>query len=682
MKYNLNFSQPKYSNSNQLTENFKKSYLTSLQLILDDDKFKEKAETLPLLKSSVINKYEKMLARKKFKIQSQNKTKMNIEPSNTGKNKNEINNNEKPKKNNLEFNQKKIIQTRYIILDKQLTEITLKSIEENSEINNKLTDPFNSFFQESNPKIRKNALDQIMNKIFVVENESKENEKDILPEINNNKKTNLELDLDNNNNDKKDDIFYKDLETFENKFRLNTEIEQENHEKYGNAISDFEAKCINYNIVTLGQKIDFFTYLYNEDLKKKQMLLKKTTKKKTYGIPSKLTSNLVSPKKSDKKLNYLNNNNIPSYLKKTIPFLKRKSKLAINLLEGRPIYFQELKYVFKISEDYINSHPKMLEKFERELNYKIKNFQLVQTKLESSTKLIDKLKLYLLICEISSEKIILRECNLNPDSFIFLLSKQYFNFKSLKHVNISKNNLGDIGGTYFLHLISEFSKDLEFLNISYTGIGKNSCDILINFLTDDHLKITTLNISGNNLGDELFSEILVAISSNSYVNKLYISDNNLSRIGSNVIGNFLKYDKKIKLLDVSKNNFDDEIISFMLKGLIINSSLDILFLNDLGLTNRSFRTFDTTLSINTNLKKLFLEKNKFNYKGIQKLSDILNSNKYLEYISLAGNNFEYEHINYANEQQRNIKLKVISKSEFFNQIGITENKNSIYDYLQ
>ena len=214
-----------------------------------------------------------------------------------------------------------------------------------------------------------------------------------------------------------------------------------------------------------------------------------------------------------------------------------------------------------------------------------------------------------------------------------------------------------------MHLISEFSKDLEFLNISYTGIGKNSCDILINFLTDDHLKITTLNISGNNLGDELFSEILVAISSNSYVNKLYISDNNLSRIGSNVIGNFLKYDKKIKWL-------------------IINSSLDILFLNDLGLTNRSFRTFDTTLSINTNLKKLFLEKNKFNYKGIQKLSDILNSNKYLEYISLAGNNFEYEHINYANEQQRHIKLKVISKSEFFNQIGITENKNSIYEYLQ
>jgi len=37
---------------------------------------------------------------------------------------------------------------RYIILDKQLTEITLKSIEENSDISNKLADPFSSFFKE------------------------------------------------------------------------------------------------------------------------------------------------------------------------------------------------------------------------------------------------------------------------------------------------------------------------------------------------------------------------------------------------------------------------------------------------------------------------------------------------------------------------------------------------------
>ena len=681
MKNNLNISQPKYSNSDKITENFRKKYLSSLQVILDDDKFKEKAETLPLLKSSVINKYEKMIAKKKLKIQSQKKGKINKIGNNTEQNNNEIKINENPKKNNFENISKHIVQTRYIILDKQLTEITLKAIEENAEINNKLTDPFNSFFQESNPKIRKNALEQIMNNIFVVEDESKENEKDTLPEINNNKRTNLELELNNLNN-KDNDMFFKDLETFENKFKLNTEIEQQNHEKYGNIISDFDVKCQNYNILTLGQKIDFFTYLYNEDIKRKQnMLLNKEKKNPTSKLASRLASNLTSPKRN----NYYNINNIPSFLKKSLPFLKKKHnflRMSTKSFEGRLLYYHEIRTNFKISEEYFNSNLKAFEKYEREINNKIKNFQLVQNKLELSSKLIDKLKLYLLICEISSEKIILRECNITPDSFVFLLSKKYFDFNSLKYVNISKNNLGDIGGSYFFHLISIFSKNLKSLNISYNSLGKNSCEILMNSLSNNSLKISSLNISGNNLGDELFSELLVAISSNNYVNKLFICENNLGRISSNVIGNFLKYDKKIRLLDVSKNNFGDEIIVFLLKGLIINSTLNILFLNELGLTNKSFRSFDTTLSINTTLKKIFLERNKFNYKGIQKLSDILNSNKNLEYISLVGNNFEYEHINYANEQQRHIKLKIISKSEFFNQIGVTEDKNSIYDYLQ
>ena len=671
MNNKLNFSQHKYSNSNKLTKEFKQSYLTSLQLILDDEKFKEKAENLPLLKSSVINKYEKLLAKAKLKIISKKKNKL----KNAEQNNNDVSNNKKHEKNNFEKYSKKIITTRYIILDKKLTEINLRALEENSEINSKLSDPFNSFFQESNQQIRKNALDQIMNKIFVTEEESKKKKKTTLPQINNNKRTDLELDLNNINNK---DIFYKDLEELENRFKLNTVDEENSHEKYGTAISNFEAKCKNYNIITLGQKIDFFTYLYNEDSKKKhEALLREKMKKFT----SKLNSNFSSPKKTDRKNN---NNNMPSFLKKVLPAIKLKPsllKLNTKSLQSRLIYYHEIKTNFKISEDNINSNPKFYEKFERELNNKIKNFQLVQNQLESSSRLIDKLKLYFLVCEISSEKIVIRECNISPDSFIFLLSKSYFDFSSLKYINISKNNLGDLGGTYFLHLITKYSKNLEYLNISYTSIGKNSCDILINFLANNNLKINLLNIGGNNLGDELFSEILVAISSNIHINKLYISDNKLGRISSNIIGNFLKYDRKLKLLDVSKNNFDDENIIFMLKGLIINSTLETLFLNELGLTNRSFRIFDTTLSINTKLRKIFLEKNKFNYKGIQKLSDTLNSNKHLEYISLVGNNFESEHIYLANEQQRLIKLKIISKSEFFNQIEISEDTNNIYDYI-
>ena len=638
-----NLFRPKYSNPTKVFNDFKNSYLNSLEIILDDEKFKEKADNLPLLKSSVINRYEKILTKKNEK--------KNL-------------NNQKNKANTNIHNNKKIIQTRYIILDKQLTELSLKAIEENDEINNKLTDPFNSFFQDNNPNIRRNAMEQITNNIFEESNEN--NDKDKLPEIVNYR----QLNLDNENNK---DIFLKDIEVFEHKYKLNTEIEKKAHEKYGNAINQFEKKCQNYNIITLGQKIDFFSYLYNLDSKRNQ---------KNYKTNKSSINN--SPRKKDNNKNSYYNN-LPSFFKKALPSLKRKNTfLNIDLkdLEGRLLYYTETKSNFKIlSEDNIINNSKANEKYERELNNKIKNFQLVKNKLESSNKLIDKIKLYLLITEISNDKIFLRECNITSDNFLFLLYKKYFDFSKIKQINLSKNNLGDTGGSYLLFLISKFSKNLEYLNISYNKIGKNACNYLNQILIQNDIKITSLSIGGNNLGDELFSEILVAISYNTYLKKLFINDNNLGRISSSIIGNFLKYDKKIKLLDVSKNDFNDEVINFLLKGLIINSTLDILFLNDLNLTNKSFRTFDTTLSNNNNLKKIFLEKNKFNFKAAQKLSDILNKNKYLEYISLVGNNFNYEHLNYVNEQQRQIKIKVISKSDYFNQIGI-ENNSNIYDYLQ
>ena len=647
--FNCNSFKPKYSNYSKIHNDFKNSYLNSLQIILDDEKFKEKTDTLPLLKSSVINKYEKILARKKEKN-------------------NLINNRYKTDANT---NNKKILQIRYIILDKHLTDLTLKAVEENDEINNKLTDPFNSFFQETNQNIRKNAMDQIINNIFGESNEDKD--KDKLPEINNYRKLDLNNDFDN-----RKDIFLNDLEELENKYQLNNENDKINHEKYGNAINKFEEKCKNYNLISLGQKIDFFSYLYNIESKKKMMKKLTTTSNK-----AKKTGDYNSPKKNDV---FKNNfySNLPSTLKKSYPALKKGfTYFHMNSKEivGKLLYYTELKNNFKLSEDNIFNNPKNNEKCERELGNKLKNFQIVKNNLESSNKLIDKIKYCLLITEISSQKIFLRECNINAENFIYLLFKKYFDFSSLKQINISRNNLGDIGGNYLLFLISKFSTNLEILNISYNNIGKNTCNILNKILSKNEIKIKSLSIGGNNLGDELFSEILVAISCNFSLKKLFINDNNLGRISSSIIGNFLKYDKKIKLLDVSNNGFNDEVIIFMLKGLIINSTLDILFLNNLELTNKSFRTFDTTLSSNNNLKKIFLEKNKFNYKGIQKLSDILNKNKYLEYISLVGNNFDYEHFNYVNEQQRQIKVKVISKSDYFNQIEI-EDDNNIYDYLQ
>ena len=655
-------SKDEYLNAPCLIEDFKKNYLTSLNIFLNDEKFKEKTDSLPILKSSAITKYEKLISKEEAEILKKRKLKLknkNLEPLMI---ENEFNNNKKKLMSNTtpnlnyrkKINQKKAIQVRYIIIDHELVEISLKAIEENNEINNKLTDPFNAYFHEQNPKVRKKALEQIINNI--IPNKKKNN---------NNEDFKL---LYSNDEDNENNIFNKDLEILEKKYK-NYEISRKRkEEKLAPLIKQFRESCNNNNIITLDQKIDYFAYLYKNKLLNIPNKLKKPSIHKTSSKKYKKQTKLQKDK--------TNTSNIPFTSKPSSNFN------FSNLLENNIKYTNELKNNFRISDDLLTYNNTALETFQRDIETKIKSYQILKNNFESSQKFIDKLRLCLRCEEVSPEKIILRDCDITSDKFYYLLYKNYFDFGKLKYINLDNNQLGDLGASYLFFLISKYSNKIDYLNISNNKLGKQSIEILNDILQKNNVKIIGLSIGGNKLGDKLFSDISEAISKNIFLQKLFVRNNELGKISSAILGTILKYDKKLKLLDVSGNIFGDENISYMLKGLICNSSLETLMMNNMELTNKSLRIFETTLGINTTLKKLFLERNKINYKGWRLLSEILNKNKYIEYISLVGNNFENQHINYIIEQQRQIKIRTISKTDYFLQItSSNEEEVNLYEYI-
>ena len=668
--FNHTNAKYEYLNAPCLIETFKKNYLTSLNIFLNDDKFKEKTDSLPILKSSSITKYEKLISKEEAELLKKRKLKLknkNIQPliletdfTNNSKKKMLIANTTPNFRKKI--NPKKRILVRYIIIDHELIELSLKAIEENNEINNKLTDPFNAYFHEQNPKVRKKALEQIINNIIPKKKTKKDADNEELKEIFNNHIENED-----------DKIFNKDLEILEKRYK-NYEIQQKrNSEKFAPILKQFRENCNNNNIITLDQKIDYFAYLYKNKMFNIPIQLKKPTMHK---ISSKKFNKKQFKATSNNKTN-TNNNNIETPIKPAINFNYN------NLLENNIKYTNELKNNFRINDELLSNNNHILETFQRDIDTKVKSFQLLKNNFESSQKFIDKLRLALRCEEVTQEKIILRNCDINSDKLYFLISKKYFDFGTLKFINLDNNQLGDIGGAYLLLLISKFANKIDYLNISNNKIGKQSCEILIDILQKNNVKLIGLSIGGNKLGDKLFSDISEAISKNLFLQKLFIHNNELGKITSAILGTILKYDKKLKLLDVSGNDFGDENISFMLKGLICNSSLETLMMNNMDLTNKSLRIFETTLGINTTLKKLFLERNKINYKGWRLLSEILNKNKHIEYISLVGNNFENQHINYIIEQQRQIKLRTISKTDYFMQItSSNEEEINLYEYIE
>lgn len=90
---------------------------------------------------------------------------------------------------------------------------------------------------------------------------------------------------------------------------------------------------------------------------------------------------------------------------------------------------------------------------------------------------------------------------------------------------------------------------------------------------------------------------------------------------------------------------------------------------------------ETTLQINCTLKELFLERNKLNKKCCYVISDILNKNKHIEILSIIGNKIDNDGIDIILERQRKIPIKIISKSDFYQNKLIADAKLNFYEYL-
>ena len=197
----LNNNKYEFLNAPILLEEFRNKYLSSLNIFLNDEKFKEKTDSLPSLKSSTISKYEKLIVREqkdKEKKKRYKRSSSTVTFQNAGEN---IITSPQHKKA-VKKASNKAIQLRYIINDHELVKINLQVIEENNEMyNNKLTDPFNSYFHESNSKIRKKALEQIINSLLPKGNSIKEendkfqNSKSNLPNTNNTNDLNIDPEI-------------------------------------------------------------------------------------------------------------------------------------------------------------------------------------------------------------------------------------------------------------------------------------------------------------------------------------------------------------------------------------------------------------------------------------------------------------------------------------------------------
>lgn len=567
--------------------------------------------------------------------------------------------------------------------------------------------PMKVYLQDSNEKMRKFALEQIVSGVTNVDEKRYEKAK---------KSLDYKHDLYDPDRFYTPEEFNEVIRELEKRATCNitnhfSEKEVQHHNEF---MKMFVSLCENNKIITIDQKIDYYVYLRSSNLFNYNTLGKEAGRK----IYNKLTikqSKLTNSQANKKKNSIVENDKSQSKSSLASKNVTRSSLKNVEKNKDNPqnkLSFKESTKMLDFSTDINVSEELLLNKLIKDSKkLKCNNFNSTGFDDESKNnksindeKLFNDIKFRLLnvdtglqlnkltyqdklkylnnYSEVSLNSLILKDIALTLNSLQVILNKKLFSFKTLTTLNLTRNNFQDSECAIILQMLETFSNNLEHLNISYNQISLKSVQILSKILIKPDCSITNLNLTGSKIGDQNFSELCLGLSKNLHLSKLWLADNDLGKIGIIILGTVLRYDKKLVLLDLSANKFDDDCLVYVFKGLISNTCLRILYLNSLKLTKKSINILETSMIINSYLKELYFENNNLNNKSCEIFVKILNKNRSLELISIINNQIDNDGIDIITDNYKSYgKIKILSKTEANSRKFSQYNKRELLQYI-
>jgi hypothetical protein len=219
------------------------------------------------------------------------------------------------------------------------------------------------------------------------------------------------------------------------------------------------------------------------------------------------------------------------------------------------------------------------------------------------------------------ENLDLSFCNIDDDILKIIIDKMLINYPKLKKLNVSYNNISNIGLMEIakgLKLNSSLlSLDLSGNEIKYYNNMSSTCclmkgkfmlcfDLLHNsinniltwsslssknkekfdgitelaYAIENHPNLLSLNLSATNINYNDIITIAISLKKNYILQYLDLSENNISDVGVIEIADALRVNKTLKSLNLSCNMISDEGVSELIDSLKINYNLTSLFLSE------------------------------------------------------------------------------------------------------
>jgi NLR family CARD domain-containing protein 3 len=237
----------------------------------------------------------------------------------------------------------------------------------------------------------------------------------------------------------------------------------------------------------------------------------------------------------------------------------------------------------------------------------------------------------------SIEHLYLINDELNGDDSAQHISNMLERNRYVRELYLGENNLGDTGVAFLSSGIIKSSKlsslcHLDVRSNYITSTGALSIQGLI--VNSQNLK--SLNISDNDLGNIGVTALTRGLqqSSTCHLCRLDVNSNNITSVGAISVAAMLRVNKSLEELNLSFNNIGDEGAMTIATALQINTTLRCLSLRRNGIGNIGAQSIAKTLPHMTALKELILSKNDFDHIGASALLCGLRSNVELEYLNV------------------------------------------------
>ncbi|XP_010020109.1 PREDICTED: leucine-rich repeat-containing protein 74 [Nestor notabilis] len=204
------------------------------------------------------------------------------------------------------------------------------------------------------------------------------------------------------------------------------------------------------------------------------------------------------------------------------------------------------------------------------------------------------------------------------------------------HLELEDNCMLAEGAICIAEMLRENST-LQELNISNNHLDTAGAEAIANLLLDNMSFLHTIQLSGNNFGEESALYFSEALMSNFQVKELDLSHNEFSEKGGQLLGQMLDSNSKLEILDLSWNHLRRKGTVALGKGLRGNGALKILNLSWNGIGNEGANALGEVLKANDMLVHLDISNNQINNEGAKKLCRGLEANEKLRILKIAGN---------------------------------------------